>query len=98
MRFNDLISPRYKETKEAQPLFVLYSSVYFHITAPVMKNIFIYLHIINKTHSLQYNIVWSTQILLALRGRHPLWGTGVLSVIETTSIPPILRPLIADWR
>lgn len=35
-------------------------------------------------------------ILLALRGRHPLWGTGVLSVIDTTSSPPIVRPLIAD--
>lgn len=35
-------------------------------------------------------------ILLAFRGRHPLCGTGVLSVIDTTSRPPIVRPLIAD--
>ena len=35
-------------------------------------------------------------ILLALRGRHPLCGTGVLSVIDTTSRPAIVSPLIAD--
>ena len=35
-------------------------------------------------------------ILLALRGRHPLCGTGVLSVMDTTSRPPIVTPLIAD--
>lgn len=42
-----------------------------------------------KTHLLHY-------ILRALRGRHPLCGTGVLSVIDTTSRPPIVKPLIAD--
>lgn len=35
---------------------------------------------------------------LALRGRHPLCGTGVLSVTDTTSRPPIVRPLMADRR
>lgn len=33
--------------------------------------------------------------LLAFRGRQPLWGTGVLSVMEMTSKPPIVSPLMA---
>lgn len=38
----------------------------------------------------------ASHILLALRGRHPLCGTGVSSVMDTTSRPPIVRPLMAD--
>lgn len=36
-------------------------------------------------------------ILRALRGRQPLCGTGVLSVMETTSSPPMVNPLMADY-
>lgn len=46
--------------------------------------------------SLLCTVVRGGHILLALRGRHPLCGTGVSSVIDTTSRPPIVRPLIAD--
>lgn len=41
-------------------------------------------------------LVCGGHVLLALRGRHPLCGTGVLSVIDTTFRPPIVRPFIAD--
>lgn len=36
--------------------------------------------------------------LRAFLGRHPLCGMGVLSVIEITSRPPMVRPLMADWK
>lgn len=36
--------------------------------------------------------------LRAFRGRQPLCGTGVLSVIEITSRPPMVSPLMADWK
>lgn len=45
---------------------------------------------------LQCTLVPGGHVLLALRGRQPLCGTGVLSVIDTTSRPPIVKPLIAD--
>lgn len=45
---------------------------------------------------LQCILARGDHILLALRGRHPLCGTGVLSVIDTTSRPPMVKPLIAD--
>lgn len=47
---------------------------------------------------LQCILAHKDHVLLAFRGRHPLCGTGVLSVIDTTSRPPIVRPLIADCR
>ena len=36
--------------------------------------------------------------LRAFLGRQPLCGMGVLSVIEITSRPPMVRPLMADWK
>lgn len=33
--------------------------------------------------------------LLAFRGRQPLWGTGLLSVMEMISKPPMVSPLMA---
>lgn len=45
---------------------------------------------------LQCILVRGGHVLRALRGRHPLCGTGVLSVIDTTSRPAIVKPLIAD--
>lgn len=40
----------------------------------------------------------SRQSLRAFLGRQPLCGMGVLSVIEITSRPPIVRPWMADKR
>jgi len=39
-----------------------------------------------------------SHIRLAFRGRQPLCGTGVLSVMEITSRPPIVKPLMAAWK
>lgn len=39
-----------------------------------------------------------SHILLAFRGRQPLCGIGVLSVMEMTSKPPIVKPLMAAWK
>lgn len=44
------------------------------------------------------NTTLKHQSLRGLRGRHPLCGTGVLSVIDTTRRPPIFKPWIAAIR
>lgn len=40
----------------------------------------------------------SPHSLRAFRGRQPLCGMGVLSVMEITSRPPMVSPLMADKR
>lgn len=40
----------------------------------------------------------SPHSLRAFRGRQPLCGMGVLSVMEITSRPPMVSPLMADWK
>ena len=40
----------------------------------------------------------SRHSLRAVLGRQPLCGTGVLSVIEITSRPPMVSPLMAAWK
>lgn len=39
----------------------------------------------------------SRHSLRAFLGRQPLCGTGVLSVMEITSRPPMVSPLMAAW-
>lgn len=46
--------------------------------------------------SAQTDWITGVYILRALRGRQPLCGTGVLSVMDTISSPPIVNPLMAD--
>lgn len=47
--------------------------------------------------SAQTDWITGVYILRALRGRQPLCGTGVLSVMDTISSPPMVNPLMADW-
>jgi len=59
----------------------------------------------DTTQSLLYELIlnavslpFPSHIRLAFRGRQPLCGTGVLSVMEMTSKPPIVNPLMAAWN